>query len=231
MSLAIDRWGGSEALSKIALVRAVGGLLRPGYELATPSKELEQLPGFRRNMDQNRAEARKLLHDAGQTGMSFTLTNRNVKMPYEPMGVFLIDQWRQIGVNVRHEQLETRLYLAAQQKKDATYDAALDFNCDFMDEPNLQLLKFLSNDRSSLNYGGYVDRKIDALYDKQSGELDKKKRIAILREIEKYELEQAYVIPTLWWHRIIVHDKRVKGWKVTPSHYLNQDLTNVWLDQ
>ncbi len=231
LSLGIDRWGGSEALSKIALVRAVGGLLRPGYELATPSKELEQLPGFRRNMDQNRAEARKLLHDAGQTGMSFTLTNRNVKMPYEPVGVFLIDQWRQIGLNVKHEQLETRLYLAAQQKDKATYDAALDFNCDFMDEPNLQLIKFLSNDRSSLNYGGYVDRKIDELYDKQSGELDKKKRIAILREIEKYELEQAYVIPTLWWHRIIVHDKRLKGWKITPSHYLNQDLTNVWLDQ
>ena len=231
LSLAIDRWGGSEALSKIALVRAVGGLLRPGYELATPTKELEQEPGFRRNMDQNRAEARKLLHDAGQSGMPFTLTNRNVKMPYEPVGVFLIDQWRQIGLTVKHEQLETRLYLAAQQKDKATYDAALDFNCDAMDEPNLQLIKFLSNDRSSLNYGGYVDRKLDELYDKQSGELDKKKRMALLREFEKYELEQAYVVPTLWWHRIIVHDKRLKGWKILPSHYINQDLTNVWLDQ
>jgi len=23
----------------------------------------------------------------------------------------------------------------------------------------------------------------------------------------------------------------VKGWKIGPSHYLNQDLANVWLDQ
>ena len=23
----------------------------------------------------------------------------------------------------------------------------------------------------------------------------------------------------------------VKGWKISPSHYLNQDLANVWLDK
>ena len=97
-------------------------------------------------------------------------------MPYTPVGVFLIDQWRQIGLTVQHEQLETRLYLAAQQRGNATYDAALDFNCDFMDEPNLQLQKYLSADRSALNYSGHTDRKLDELYDKQAGELDRAKR-------------------------------------------------------
>jgi len=231
LNLAIDRWGGSQALGKIALVREVGGLLRPGYDLAASTKELEQLPGFRRDMDHNRAEARKLLAEAGQSGMSFTLLNRNVKMPYEPVGVFLIDQWRQIGLNVKHEQLETRLYLAAQQKDSATYDASLDFNCDYNDEPNLQLVKYLSSSRSSLNYTGFNDAKLDELYDKQSGEFDKKKRYALLREFEKQAMDDAFTIPTIWWHRIIVHDKRLKGWKITPSHYLNQDLVNVWLDK
>lgn len=231
LSLAIDRWGGSQALSKIALVRDVGGILRPGYDLAASEKELVTYPGFSKDVNASRAQAKKLLQEAGQSNLSFTLTNRNVKMPYEPVGVFLIDQWRQIGLNVKHEQLETRLYLAAQQKDNPTYDAALDYNCDFMDEPNLQLLKYLSDDRSSINYAGYVDRKLDELYDKQSGELDTKKRYALLREFEKRELDQAYIVPTIWWHRIIVHDKRLKGWKITPSHYLNQDLTNVWLDQ
>ncbi len=32
LALAIDHWGGAQALSRIALVRHVGGLLRPGYE-------------------------------------------------------------------------------------------------------------------------------------------------------------------------------------------------------
>jgi peptide/nickel transport system substrate-binding protein len=152
-------------------------------------------------------------------------------MPYTPVGVFLVDQWRQIGVNVQHEQLDTKLYLAAQQRDNPTYDAALDFNCDFMDEPNLQLIKYISADRSPINYAGHVDRKLDEIYDKQSGELDQGKRIALLREFERHALEQAYIVPTIWWHRIIVANKKLKGWEITPSHYLNQDLADVWLDQ
>jgi peptide/nickel transport system substrate-binding protein len=231
LSLAIDRWGGAEVLSKVALVRHVGGILRPGYELAIMEKDLVQMPGFSKDIGASRAEARKLLMAAGVPNLTFTFTNRNIAMPYVPVGVFLIDQWRQIGVNVKHEQLETRLYLAAQQRENPTFDAALDFNCDFMDEPNLQLLKYLSHDRSLINYAQQTDRVLDDLYLKQSGELDKKKRYAILREFEKRALEQAYTIPTIWWHRIIVQHKQLKGWNITPSHYVDQDLASVWLDQ
>jgi len=231
LSLAVDRWGGAQALSKVALVRDVGGLLRPGYELAASEQELVQMPGFSRDINASRAEARKLLQAAGVPNLTFTLTNRNVAMPYTPVGVFLIDQWRQIGVNVKHEQLETRLYLAAQQRDNPTFDAALDFNCDFMDEPNLQLQKYLSHDRSAINYAQQTDRVLDDLYDRQSGELDRKQRYAILREFEKRALEQAYTIPTIWWHRIVVHQRAMKGWYITPSHYVGQDLAEVWLDQ
>ncbi|HXF65233.1 MAG TPA: ABC transporter substrate-binding protein [Burkholderiales bacterium] len=231
LSLAIDRWGGAQALSKVALVRHVGGILRPGYELAASEKELLTYPGFSKDIARSREEARRLLKEAGVPNLAFTLTNRNVAMPYTPVGVFLIDQWRQIGVTVKHEQLETRLYLAAQQRDNPTFDAALDFNCDFMDEPNLQLQKYLSHDRSAINYAQQTDRVLDELYDRQSGELDRKKRYAILREFERRALEQAYTIPTIWWHRIIVHHKHMKGWHITPSHYVGQDLADVWLDQ
>ena len=44
-------------------------------------------------------------------------------------------------------------------------------------------------------------------------------------------LTQAYNVPILWWQRIIVINKKIKGWHMTPSHYLWQDLTDVWLDQ
>ena len=231
LSLAVDRWGGAQALSKVALVRHVGGILRPGYDLAASEKELATYPGWSRDINASRAEARKLLAAAGVPSLTFTLTNRNVAMPYTPVGVFLIDQWRQVGVNVKHEQLETRLYLAAQQRDNPTFDAALDFNCDFMDEPNLQLQKYLSHDRAAINYAQQTDRVLDDLFDKQSGELDRKKRYAILREFEKRALDQAYTIPTIWWHRIIVHHKVMKGWHITPSHYVGQDLSDVWLDQ
>jgi peptide/nickel transport system substrate-binding protein len=231
LSLAIDRWGGAQALQKIALVRHVGGVLRPGYDLATSEADLVKLPGFARDINASRNEARRLLKEAGAENLTFKLTNRNVAMPYTPVGVFLIDQWRQLGLTVQHEQLETRLYLAAQQRDNPTFDAALDFNCDFMDEPNLQLQKYLSADRSAINYSGHVDRKLDALYDQQAGELDRGKRVALLREFERQLLEQSYVVPTIWWHRIIVHHKPLKGWHITPSHYVGQDLVDVWLDR
>ena len=231
LNLSIDRWGGAQALSKVALVRHVGGILRPGYDLAVSEKELVTYPGFSKDINASRAEARRLLKEAGVPNLTFTLTNRNVAMPYTPVGVFLIDQWRQIGLNVKHEQLETRLYLAAQQRDKPTYDAALDFNCDFMDEPNLQLQKYLSHDRSTINYAQQTDRTLDALYDKQSGELDRNKRFGILREFEKRALEQAYTISMIWWHRIIVSHRQMKGWHITPSHYVGQDLADVWLDQ
>ena len=51
-----------------------------------------------------------------------------------------------------------------------------------------------------------------------------------MRQFEKRALdEQAYIVNTHWWQRIIPHSSKMKGWKVAPSHYINQDLTDVWL--
>ncbi len=68
------------------------------------------MPGFSRDVEGLARGAKRLLAEAGDQNLYFTFTNRNVAMPYTPVGVFLIDQWRQIGVTVEHEQLETRLY-------------------------------------------------------------------------------------------------------------------------
>jgi peptide/nickel transport system substrate-binding protein len=43
--------------------------------------------------------------------------------------------------------------------------------------------------------------------------------------------EKAHSMITLWWYRIIPHSSAVKGWKISPSHYLNQDLSGIWLEQ
>ncbi len=229
LSLAVDRWAGAEHLSRIALVRHVGGLLRPGFELAASEDELTQYPGFGRDIEAARAEAKQLLQEAGQENLSFALLNRNVPMPYTHVGVFLIDQWRQIGLNVGHEQPETSAYLS--NLRGGNYDAGLDFNCDAVDDPNLQLAKYISASRAPINYSGSEDPKLDELYDRQKGELDTEARKAILREFEEHALTEAYTIPTIWWHRIIITWNQLQNWYMSPSHYLNQDLQDVWLDQ
>ena len=229
LSLALDRWGASKALSKISLMKYVGGIFRPGSQFATPEADLTKLAGFGKNIDASRREARRLLKEAGvPEGFSFTLKNRNVKEPYEVTGVYTIDQWRQIGLNVNHVMQEEGPYF--NDLRQGNYDAGVDFACDFMDEPDLQLQKFLSAKKSSLNYGRYNDDELDELYDRQSRMTVLADRLKILRQFEKRVLDdQAYQFHILWWQRIVPHWDKVKGWKITPSHYVNQDLRDVWL--
>ncbi|MGH7888061.1 MAG: ABC transporter substrate-binding protein [Candidatus Binatia bacterium] len=231
LSLAIDRWGASQALSQISLMKFVGGLFRPRSQFATPEAELTKLTGFGKNIEAARKEARRLLKEAGvPEGFSFTLKNRNVREPYEVTGVFVIDQWRQIGLNVTHMPQEGGPYFS--DFRQGNFETGIDFNCDFMDEPDLQLLKFLSSDKSPLNYARYQDSVLDELYEKQSRATDPKERLKFLRQFEKRALdEQAYWFHVLWWQRIVPHSDRLKGWKIGPSHYVNQDLRDVWLAQ
>ena len=98
-----------------------------------------------------------------------------------------------------------------------------------MDEPGLQLLKYLSADISPINYGRYNDRTLDALFDQQKRTADPASRYRLLREFETRLFGEAYAFPTIWYHRIIVHSNNLRGWQITPSHYINQDLTDVWL--
>jgi peptide/nickel transport system substrate-binding protein len=41
----------------------------------------------------------------------------------------------------------------------------------------------------------------------------------------------AYSVPFLWSQRIVVMPKTVVGWHMTPTHYLSQDLVDVWLNR
>ena len=34
---------------------------------------------------------------------------------------------------------------------------------------------------------------------------------------------------TFQWHRIVPHNARVRGWTITPSRFLNNQLDTVWL--
>ena len=229
LSLAIDRWGGAPALSKVSMVRQVGGLSRPGSAMSLSEQELIAQPGFGKDIEASRAQARQLLQEVGVADLSFTLTNRMSETLYGPVGEFLVAQWRQIGVTVRHEQHAPRAFLDALQRDNPPFDAALDFACDYADEPNLQFARYLSHDRNATNFGQHFDRTLDNLFDRQAGEADRRKRYELVREFERRALRLAYIVPVLWWQRAVVMDRNVRGWQVTPSHYVGQELADVWL--
>src|SRR2546428_7067480 len=158
LTLALDRYEGSRNLSRVAVVKDVAGIQVPGTQWATPPEELEKLAGYGRDTAKNRAEARRLLREAGlPDGYAFTFKNRGIPQPYEPVGIWLIDQWKQIGVTVKQEIVEAASYYTTLRNGD--FAATMDFQCGFIVEPDLDLPRFLSD--SDANYGKSNDKVLD----------------------------------------------------------------------
>ncbi|MBI3993672.1 MAG: ABC transporter substrate-binding protein [Candidatus Lambdaproteobacteria bacterium] len=233
LSLAMDRRGGSQFLSRIAIVKTVGGIVFPGHALAPTEAELEQLEGFGKDIAANRAKARKLLAEAGvPQGFKFKLHNRDVDQPYKIVGTWLVDQWRQIGLDVEQWVQPTGpFFKVLRSPAPQEFDVSIDFNCQTLINPTLDVSLFISADIGKSNNGKYIDRVLDDLYERQMRESDPARQKALLMQMQQRLIDQGHYIPTLWWHRIIPHSSKVKGWKITPSHYLNQDLGNVWLEE
>src|SRR5712691_3114386 len=181
LTLALDRWNGSKALSRIAIVKEVAGIQVPGTPWATPPQELEKLAGYGHDINAARAEARRLLKEAGQENLTFTLTNRAVPMPYEPVGIWLIDQWRQIGVTVKQVNLESAAWFTAQ--KEGQHEVSTNAPCNSIPEPDLDLHWFLA--ASPANYSRHKDTVLDDLYARQSRTTDPEEHKRLLRAFEK----------------------------------------------
>jgi peptide/nickel transport system substrate-binding protein len=229
LSLAIDRWAGGEALSKISVLKYVSGLMRPGYEMALPESELVKLPGFSRDIGKSREEAKRLLQEAGVANLKVKMVNRAIGEPYTAGAIYVMDQWRRIGVETEHSQIETKLFFDAM--KEGTFDVLVEFISDFADDPTAQFDKVLTKKKSSQAASGHTDSKVDELFERQARAVDPVQRKAIANELERYALTQAYSIPLLWWQRIIANHKKVQGWEHQANHFTASDLVNVWLDQ
>ncbi len=229
LTLALDRWEASKNLSKIAIVKEVAGIQVPGTPWATPPEELQKLAGYGRDSVAARAEARRLLREAGiPEGFAFTFKNRGIPQPYQPLGIWLVDQWRQVGLNVKQETIEASAHHPMLTRGD--FDVAMDFQCSFVVEPDVDIAKFQSYGVADNNFGRYKDPVLDDLFLKQARAVDPDERKRHLRAFEKRLLdEEVHYIYTLQWHRIIPHSAKVRGWTITPSHFLNNQLDTVWL--
>jgi peptide/nickel transport system substrate-binding protein len=228
--LAIDQWHGGPALSKIANVHTVGGIVFPGSPLAATKQELESMAGFWPDIEKSRAEARRLLKEAGAENLSFELLNRNVDQPYKFVGIWLVDEWSKIGVHATQKVVPTGPWFAAMRSGD--FDVVVEANCNSIVNPVLDTQKYLPHDEFVENYGYYKDPVEADIYDKMLHEIDPVKQRVLMRAYEKQIVDvEAHEFPMLWWERIVVARSYVKGWKIGPSHYINQDLADIWLDQ
>ena len=230
LSLAIDRWNGAEALANTTFLKYVGGVMRPGSTMATPEAELVTLPGFSRDIAAARAEAKRLLAEAGVNNLEVTLTNRkDVPVPYHGAGDLVVAAWREIGVNATQDMRSTKEWQGALET--GKFAAAIDLAADYFDDPTIGLARYVSRDLSPSNHAASTDRFLDALYIGQAISTDLRERMKIVRDFERHALTDASTVPLLWWNRIIVTSAKFKGWNISPSQYIGQDLSDVWIEQ
>ena len=119
----------------------------PGTPYATPPAELDKLAGYGADINAARDEARRLLKEAGAEGLSFTFKNRGIPMPYEPLAHLAAStSGARSALNVTQEVIEPAAYYTPLRGGD--FQVAMDFQCGYIVEPDLDIYKFVSSDRT-----------------------------------------------------------------------------------
>jgi peptide/nickel transport system substrate-binding protein len=227
--LAVDQWKGAQALSKIAIIKTVGSIVFPGSPLAATKEELQQLAGYWPDIEKSRAEARRLLKEAGQENLTFELLNRNVDQPYKIVGTWLVDEWSKVGIKASQKVVPTGPWFDGMRS--GNFDVVLEANCQNVVNPIADVGRWLPHEVYSENYGYFSDQQMIDIYNRMLRETDVAKARLLMRQFEKRINDEAHQLAVTYWYRIVPMRSYVKGWKISPSHYLNQDLANIWLDK
>jgi peptide/nickel transport system substrate-binding protein len=116
--------------------------------------------------------------------------------------------------------------------RNGTFDVVLEAPGYGIVNPPLDVQKALPESVASENYAHYEDATAVELYDKMLHEPDPARQRAAMRRFEDYMLnDQVHEIWALWWHRMVPYRSYVKGFKIAPTHFINQDLARIWLDR
>ena len=180
--LAIDQWKGAQALSKIAIIKTVGSIVFPGSPLAATKEELQQMIGYWPDIEKSRAEARRLLKEAGQENLAFELLNRNVDQPYKIVGTWLVDEWSKVGLKATQKVVPTGPWLDAMRSGDFT--VALEANCQNVVNPIADVGRWLPHEVQRENYGYFSDPEMVDIYNRMLKETDVDKARVLMRQFD-----------------------------------------------
>ncbi|MEK7874236.1 MAG: ABC transporter substrate-binding protein, partial [Chloroflexota bacterium] len=94
-----------------------GGIMPPGSPWDLPKEELAKMPGVKEVTPQDIAEARKLLADAGVSGLSLTMPVRSQIRPQVRAGEVIRQQMAKIGINVTVQPLDDAIFFETTNKR------------------------------------------------------------------------------------------------------------------
>jgi hypothetical protein len=147
-----------------------------------PPEMLNSLPGYDRDVQKNRAEARQIMKTLGYSPdnhLKIKVTVRDIPYYRDP-GVILIDQLQQVYIDGELEPVDTTNFFPKMMRKD--YSVGL--NLQGAGDPD-QTLPLLYGCGSEFNRNNYCNPEVEKLIDRQSSEVDQEKRKQLVWQIDR----------------------------------------------
>jgi peptide/nickel transport system substrate-binding protein len=222
MALTLDRMAYINIMSEGQ--NSMGGAMLPGPEgvWGMPKEILETIPGYGPDVARSRAEAQAIMKRLGfgpDKRLPIKVSTRNIPS-YRDAAVILIDQLKEIYFDAELDVVETAIWHAKVAKKD--YTVGLNLTGSGVDDPDQQFYENYACG-SMRNYTNYCDKDLDALFARQSAELDVEKRRKLVWEIDR-RLQEDLARP------IIMHNRGGTCWtpKVKNMTIMVNSIYNGW---
>lgn len=193
-----------------------------------PQSELETLPGWRVAKEQDLAQARRLLTEAGAaSGMTFAISvdrSQDTLAQAEMIGA----QLRKLGITVKLQPLESGVF--TRSVLDGEYEAFISPSAST--EPESRGIW-----RENLHSAGADNRmpirdpELDRLIEGQATEMDPAKRKQMVLDIQRLLLRQAYVVPLITHSAYFLWQPYVHGWVDNQAAMAGSlDWGQVWVE-
>ncbi len=212
----------------------LGGIMMPapyGVWGLTP-EQLEKTPGFSRDVERNRAQARKLMAEAGYGPANKLKTTYYVRLANTPGlvgGSLIADQLRTIYIEGEVEPKEYTLFTGALIK--GAYTLAFEMTGAALDDPDVAFYEGYTC-ASIRNYTKYCNREVEAKIDEQSATVDPLKRKQLVQALD-LKLQQDVARPILYQQmHVACRQPYVKGYvKASNGNYTHHRMEDVWIDK
>ena len=229
VSYAIDRRGLIQAAHQGGAVLGAAMVPKPFGFWGMAEKDLTALPGYGK-ADEMKDQARKLLRESGITPQNPLKVEMGVRAIaiYLDMASFVVNELKQVGIEGTLKQVETAQWHPMATRGDYTIGANLTGLG--TDDPDANFYENYACG-SPRNYSQYCNEEMMKAFERQSQELDIKKRMALVIDIQK-RLEQDAPRPILAQRLdYFAHWAHVKGLVAHNNVYNYPRFTDVWRDK
>jgi peptide/nickel transport system substrate-binding protein len=226
---AVDRRALAAAVYQGGATLGASMMSRPHGVWGLTEADLRGLPGAGAPAEE-KVHARRLLAAAGFDAgnpLRVAMVTRNLPA-FADLSSFVVAELKGVGIDVSLRLVDSSQWFALQARGE--FQLAVDRSGLEPDDPDANFYEHYACE-SSRNYSGHCDPAIAQLIDRQSQELDGKKRQAMVREA-LIKLEQAAVRPALVW-RLDYFTVSPSVKNLVPHHsiYGWGRLQDVWRDK